>query len=236
MLTHTSGLPDYYDALEKESTGTMPDTEQAMRFLAGWGEPLFPAGRALRVLEPRLRHAGAGGGAGLRAALRRAFSPTPSSSPLGMTSTVVRDSSRAGDPTPRPRLHAEGRWLRDPRSPPAQPHRGLGQHLLLGRGPGALGPRPRRPHPGAAVDPRGGVDAGRADRRGALPIRLRLAARRLRRARPAGPPHRPLARLLELPRPASRAPATVIVLSNIEDFESEEYAGRIVDLLYPTRR
>ena len=44
LLTHTGGLPDYYDVLEEEVGDSMPDTETAMEFLAGWGEPLFPAG------------------------------------------------------------------------------------------------------------------------------------------------------------------------------------------------
>jgi len=30
----------------------MPDTEQAMRFLAEWGEPLFPAGERYEYSNP----------------------------------------------------------------------------------------------------------------------------------------------------------------------------------------
>jgi CubicO group peptidase (beta-lactamase class C family) len=52
LLTHTSGLPDYYDALEQEAAGGMPDTEQAMRFLAGWGEPRFAAGERYEYSNP----------------------------------------------------------------------------------------------------------------------------------------------------------------------------------------
>jgi len=44
LMTHFGGLPVYYEALSAESGDTMPTTEQAMEFLAGWGEPLFPAG------------------------------------------------------------------------------------------------------------------------------------------------------------------------------------------------
>jgi CubicO group peptidase (beta-lactamase class C family) len=92
LLTHTSGLPDYYDALEQEAAGGMPDTEQAMRFLAGWGEPLFPAGERYEYSNPGYemlalvveRVSGQPFGEFLRDSI---FTP------LGMTSTVVRDSS-----------------------------------------------------------------------------------------------------------------------------------------------
>jgi N-acyl-D-aspartate/D-glutamate deacylase/CubicO group peptidase (beta-lactamase class C family) len=92
LLTHTSGLPDYYDALEQQAGETMPDTEQAMRFLAGWGEPLFPAGERYEYSNPGYemlalvveRASGQGFGEFLHDNI---FAP------LGMTGTVVRDSS-----------------------------------------------------------------------------------------------------------------------------------------------
>jgi N-acyl-D-amino-acid deacylase len=93
LLTHTSGLPDYYDALEAQSSGTMPDTESAMRFLVGWGEPLFPAGERYEYSNPGYemlalvveRASGQSFGQFLEDNIFR---------PLGMhTTTVVRASS-----------------------------------------------------------------------------------------------------------------------------------------------
>ena len=52
LLTHTGGLPDYYDALKAASTDHMPDTEEAMEFLAGWGEAVFPAGDRYEYSNP----------------------------------------------------------------------------------------------------------------------------------------------------------------------------------------
>ncbi len=52
LLTHTGGLPDYYDALEAASTDSMPDTEDAMEFLADWGEAGFPAGERYEYSNP----------------------------------------------------------------------------------------------------------------------------------------------------------------------------------------
>jgi CubicO group peptidase (beta-lactamase class C family) len=45
LLTHTSGLPDYYDALARAGAGgTWVSNHQALAFLAGWGDPVFPPG------------------------------------------------------------------------------------------------------------------------------------------------------------------------------------------------
>jgi len=45
LLTHTSGLPDYYDALTRAgAAGTWVSNRQALAFLAGWGDPVFPPG------------------------------------------------------------------------------------------------------------------------------------------------------------------------------------------------
>ena len=52
LLNHTGGLPDYYDVLEEEVGDSMPDTEAAMEFLAGWGESLFAAGDRYEYSNP----------------------------------------------------------------------------------------------------------------------------------------------------------------------------------------
>jgi len=52
LMTHLGGLPDYYDALTEKAGDAMPTTEQAMDFLAGWGEPLFPAGDRYEYSNP----------------------------------------------------------------------------------------------------------------------------------------------------------------------------------------
>jgi CubicO group peptidase (beta-lactamase class C family) len=52
LLTHLGGLPDYYDALTAETGDSMPTTEQAMEFLVDWGEKLFPAGERYEYSNP----------------------------------------------------------------------------------------------------------------------------------------------------------------------------------------
>lgn len=52
LLTHLSGLPDYYDVLEEETHEGMPTTEDVMRFLSGWGEPLFAPGEKWEYSNP----------------------------------------------------------------------------------------------------------------------------------------------------------------------------------------
>jgi len=45
LLTHTAGLPDYYDALASSAApGAWVSNRQALDFLAQWGEPAFPPG------------------------------------------------------------------------------------------------------------------------------------------------------------------------------------------------
>jgi len=45
LLTHTSGLPDYYPTLAAASApGTFATNQQGMDLLATWGQPLFPPG------------------------------------------------------------------------------------------------------------------------------------------------------------------------------------------------
>src|SRR5439155_5527784 len=41
LLTHTSGLPDYYDALARASgaPGAWVSNQEALAFLGGWGDP-----------------------------------------------------------------------------------------------------------------------------------------------------------------------------------------------------
>ena len=92
LLTHTGGLPDYYDVLEAASTEHMPDTEAAMRFLAGWGEPLFASGERYEYSNPGYEM--------LALVVERVsgqrfgqFLEDNIFSPLGMNHTVVRDST-----------------------------------------------------------------------------------------------------------------------------------------------
>lgn len=92
LLTHTGGLPDYYDVLEEEVGDSMPDTETAMEFLAGWGEPLFAAGDRFEYSNPGYEM--------LALVVERVSGQTFGQfleenifEPLGMQSTVVRDSS-----------------------------------------------------------------------------------------------------------------------------------------------
>ena len=45
LLTHTSGLPDYYETLAGRSApGTFATNRQALDLLASWGDPVFPPG------------------------------------------------------------------------------------------------------------------------------------------------------------------------------------------------
>ncbi len=93
LLTHTGGLPDYYDVLEAASTEHMPDTEEAMEFLAAWDEAaLFAAGERYEYSNPGYemlalvveRVSGQRFGQFLEDNIFR---------PLGMNHTVVRDST-----------------------------------------------------------------------------------------------------------------------------------------------
>jgi len=92
LLTHTGGLPDYYDVLEEEVGNSMPDTEAAMEFLSGWGEPLFAAGDRFEYSNPGYEM--------LALVVERVSGQTFGQfleenifEPLGMDHTVVRDSS-----------------------------------------------------------------------------------------------------------------------------------------------
>jgi N-acyl-D-aspartate/D-glutamate deacylase len=90
LLTHTSGLPDYYDALEAESTGSMPDTAAAMEFLSGWGEPLFPPGQRFEYSNPGYEMLALIAERVSGQSLRELLQDTVFG-PLGMADTVVRD-------------------------------------------------------------------------------------------------------------------------------------------------
>jgi CubicO group peptidase (beta-lactamase class C family) len=92
LLAHLGGLPDYYDVLEEEAGESMPDTERAMEFLAGWGEPLFEAGDRYEYSNPGYEM--------LALVVERVSGQTfrvfleeSIFEPLGMHSAVVRDSS-----------------------------------------------------------------------------------------------------------------------------------------------
>jgi CubicO group peptidase (beta-lactamase class C family) len=52
LLQHTSGLPDYYDVLEAELEDHWPTNQQVVEFLSGWGEALFPAGERYEYSNP----------------------------------------------------------------------------------------------------------------------------------------------------------------------------------------
>jgi len=91
LLTHTSGLPDYYQALAASSgPGGWVDNRQALAFLARQGDPVFPPGDRFQysdtgyeMLALVLEKAG---GAPFGELLRRRIFE-----PLGMTGTYLRD-------------------------------------------------------------------------------------------------------------------------------------------------
>jgi N-acyl-D-aspartate/D-glutamate deacylase len=92
LLAHLGGLPDYYDVLEEEAGDSMPDTERAMEFLAGWGGPLFAAGDRYEYSNPGYEM--------LALVVERVSGQTFGQfleenifEPLGMDDTLVRDSS-----------------------------------------------------------------------------------------------------------------------------------------------
>jgi N-acyl-D-aspartate/D-glutamate deacylase len=233
LLTHTGGLPDYYDVLEEAATDHMPDTEEAMEFLAGWGEPLFPAGARYEYSNPGYEM--------LALVVERAsgqrfgqFVEDNIFVPLGMSDSVIRDSSE-----------------------PEIPNRALGYTRADG------GFTLDDDHNLNHIIGSGGMyssveDLARWDealytdtlvRRDTLeeawsPVRLadgdefpygfgwRLGDYGGLGRRVCHSGHWLGFSNFIVRYPERRL--TVIVLSNIEDFESEEYAGRIVDLIYPS--
>ncbi|MGB6362257.1 MAG: serine hydrolase, partial [Thermoanaerobaculia bacterium] len=52
LLQHTSGLPDYYDTLEAEVEDHWPTNQEAVEFFSQWGEALFPAGERYEYSNP----------------------------------------------------------------------------------------------------------------------------------------------------------------------------------------
>ncbi len=233
LLTHTGGLPDYYDALEEVSTDSMPGTEEAMEFLAGWGEPLFPAGDRYEYSNPGYEM--------LALVVERVsgqrfgrFVADNIFAPLGMNESVIRDSSE-----------------------PEIPNRALG--YARADGGFSLDDDHNLNH----IIGSGGMyatleDLARWDRalytdtlvrRDTLeeawsPLRLADGDEfpygfgwRLGDYGGLGERVCHSGHWLGFSTFIARYPErrlTVIVLSNLGDFESEEYAGRIVDLIYPS--
>jgi len=234
LMTHTGGLPDYYDALEAASTEHMPDTEEAMEFLAAWGEsPLFAAGERYEYSNPGYEM--------LALVVERVsgqrfgqFLEDNIFAPLGMNATVVRDSTE-----------------------PEIPNRALGysrtddsfilndDHILnhiVGSGlmystvedlarwdqalyTDQLVPRAALEEAWSPVQLTNGEEypygfGWRLGRYGGLGRRLCHAGGWVGFS------------TFIVRYPERRF--SVIVLSNLDDFEAEEYAGRITDLLFPT--
>jgi len=95
LLTHTGGLPDYYDVMVEISGVERPRTRDALAVLAVWGEPLFAPGERYEYSNP---------GYELLALIVEEASGEPYSefvetrifAPLGMTSSVVFDERAPG--------------------------------------------------------------------------------------------------------------------------------------------
>jgi CubicO group peptidase (beta-lactamase class C family) len=90
LLTHSAGLPDYYDVMVEISGVERPYTRHALAVFSSWGEPLFPAGERYEYSNPgyellALIVERASGGSYAEFVERRIFAP------LGMTSSAVYD-------------------------------------------------------------------------------------------------------------------------------------------------
>jgi len=234
LLTHTSGLPDYYDVLEEETVEGMPDTEQAMQFLAAWDEPpLFAPGERYEYSNPGYEM--------LALVIERIsgqnfgqFLSDNIFTPLGMTHTVVRDSTEPEIPN-----RALGYTRKEGSFELLDEHPlnhiigsggiyasvedlALWSRALDGE---SLVSRTTLEEAWSPVELAGGETypygfGWRLGDYGGLSPRLCHSGHWLGFSNF-------LARY-----PSQRL--TIIVLSNIEDFEAEEYAGRIADLLFPT--
>lgn len=234
LLTHTSGLPDYYDVLEEATAEGMPDTEEAMRFLAAWDEPsLFAPGVRYEYSNPGYEM--------LALVVERVsgesfgeFLSENIFTPLGMTHTVVRDSSEPDIPD-----RAVGYARKDGSFELLDDHP---LNHIIGSG-GIYSSvedlaRWSRALDGDALVSRAALEAAWS------PVQLAGGTYypygfgwRLGDYGGLGPRMCHSGHWLGFSNFIARYPkrrVTVIVLSNIEDFESEEYAGRIVDILYPT--
>ena len=90
LLQHTGGLPDYYEALTEAAGDQWPTNEDAVDFYSDWGEPLFPPGERYQYSNP---------GYEMLAAIVARVSNRPFSAfmaerifePLGMKNTLVFD-------------------------------------------------------------------------------------------------------------------------------------------------
>ena len=90
LLTHTSGLPDYYDVMVQVSGVERPLTKHALDVFSSWGEPLFAPGERYEYSNPgyellALIVERASGRRFAEFIAERIFAP------LGMTSSVVMD-------------------------------------------------------------------------------------------------------------------------------------------------
>ncbi len=234
LLTHTSGLPDYYDVLEEEAGEEMPDTEAAMQFLAAWEEPpLFAPGDRYEYSNPGYEM--------LALVVERVSGQTFGRfladtifTPLGMTHTVVRDSSEPEIPQ-----RALGYARKDGSFELLDTH--PLNHIIGSGGIYASVEdlaRWSRALDGESLVSRATLEAAWA------PVELAGGevypygfGWRLGDYGGLGPRMCHSGHWLGFSNFLVRYPAqrvTVIVLSNIEDFESEEYAGRIIDLLFPS--
>ena len=90
LLTHTGGLPDYYDVMVQVSGVERPLTKHALDVFSSWGEPLFAPGKRYEYSNPGYEL--------LALIVERAsgrrfpeFVETRIFAPLGMTSSVVMD-------------------------------------------------------------------------------------------------------------------------------------------------
>jgi N-acyl-D-aspartate/D-glutamate deacylase len=92
LMTHSGGLPDYYEALEAETEGPRPTTRDALDFLSEWGEAVFNPGERYEYSNP---------GYEMLAMVVERVSDRPFGrfveeeifSPLGMNDSVVFDES-----------------------------------------------------------------------------------------------------------------------------------------------
>jgi CubicO group peptidase (beta-lactamase class C family) len=90
LLTHTSGLPDYYDVMVQVSGVERPLTKHALAVFSSWGEPLFAPGERYEYSNPgyellALIVERASGRKFPEFVAERIFAP------LGMTHSVVMD-------------------------------------------------------------------------------------------------------------------------------------------------
>jgi CubicO group peptidase (beta-lactamase class C family) len=95
LLTHTAGLPDYYDVLVEISRAKRPRTRHALDVFAAWGEPRFAPGERYEYSNPGYEL--------LALIIQRASGQSYSDfveghifSPVGMSGSVVFDERSPG--------------------------------------------------------------------------------------------------------------------------------------------